>query len=205
MSWLSILGMYNYDNTIFDNLALPEGINKENVVDSILMNCAELELLYQSIDIMKIAIKNWSENNQYTWFKLYKTTTLDYNPIWNVDGVETETEVIGRTLDRDTTNSGTVNGTASATDTRSVKGFNETGWAEAEKNERQGTDSQNLTGNESEDVAENTQRTFTKERHGNIGVTTTQKMIEEERKVAEFNIVDYITQSFKERFCLLVY
>ncbi len=41
--------------------------------------------------------------------------------------------------------------------------------------------------------------------HGNIGVTTTQQMIEEERRVVKFNITDYIIDSFKRRFCLLIY
>lgn len=40
---------------------------------------------------------------------------------------------------------------------------------------------------------------------GNIGVTTTQQMIEEERRVSEFNISDYIIDSFKRRFCLMIY
>ena len=40
---------------------------------------------------------------------------------------------------------------------------------------------------------------------GNIGVTTTQQMIEEERRVSEFNISDYIIDSFKRRFCLMMY
>lgn len=40
---------------------------------------------------------------------------------------------------------------------------------------------------------------------GNIGVTTTQQMIEEERRVSQFNITDYIIESFKRRFCLLIY
>lgn len=40
---------------------------------------------------------------------------------------------------------------------------------------------------------------------GNVGVTTSQQMIEEERRVSRFNISDYIIDSFKRRFCLLVY
>ena len=40
---------------------------------------------------------------------------------------------------------------------------------------------------------------------GNIGVTTTQQMIEEQRSVVKFNIMDYIIESFIKRFCLLVY
>lgn len=40
---------------------------------------------------------------------------------------------------------------------------------------------------------------------GNIGVTTTQRLIVEERRVVQFNIIDYIIESFKRRFCLLIY
>lgn len=40
---------------------------------------------------------------------------------------------------------------------------------------------------------------------GNIGVTTTQKMISAEREIAVFNIIDFIINDFKERFCLLIY
>lgn len=40
---------------------------------------------------------------------------------------------------------------------------------------------------------------------GNIGVTTSQQMIEAEREIVKFNIYDYIIESFKCRFCILVY
>lgn len=40
---------------------------------------------------------------------------------------------------------------------------------------------------------------------GNIGVTTTQALIEEERKVLKFNMYELIAQEFAESFCLMVY
>lgn len=40
---------------------------------------------------------------------------------------------------------------------------------------------------------------------GNIGVTTTQQMIKEQREVVKFNLSDYIIDEFKRRFCLLIY
>mgnify|MGYP001467864330 CR=1 FL=1 len=40
---------------------------------------------------------------------------------------------------------------------------------------------------------------------GNTGFYTKQKMIEQERGIAEYNIIDVIINSFKNRFCLLVY
>lgn len=41
--------------------------------------------------------------------------------------------------------------------------------------------------------------------HGNIGVTTTQEMIEQERRIDLFNIYNIIIEDFKMRFCILVY
>ena len=42
--------------------------------------------------------------------------------------------------------------------------------------------------------------------HGNIGVTTSQQMLEQELEVApKLNIMNVIIESFKNRFCLLVY
>lgn len=40
---------------------------------------------------------------------------------------------------------------------------------------------------------------------GNIGVTTTQQMIKEQRELVKFNIIDTIVSDFKQQFCLLVY
>lgn len=41
--------------------------------------------------------------------------------------------------------------------------------------------------------------------HGNIGVTTTQKLIREQRDIDLFNVYDIIIEDFKMRFCILVY
>ena len=37
MANMTLIGLYNYDNTLFDNLTLPEGINKDIAVNEILM------------------------------------------------------------------------------------------------------------------------------------------------------------------------
>ena len=170
---LSIMGLYEYDNTLFQGLQVPEGISKEHVINEILLQCAELEVLYPELSIMKLAITTWSVANQYTWQKLYDTMVVEYNPIWNVDATVE--------IDRETSGSG------NATD--AVKGFNSNTWAESDKT----------------DTSSSAEEDVTERRTGNIGVTTTQQMLEQERKIAEFNMISYIAQSFKQRFCLLIY
>ena len=202
---LSIMGLYEHDENIFQGLQLPEGLNKEAVINEILLQCAELEVIYPRLDTMKLAITTWSLANQYTWQKLYDTMVVEYNPIWNVDANVTDTLTGSENRDIDRTGSGSNNETINLTDTESVKGFNSDTWAESHKNTKGGTDNTALSSTEviNDDVART--ETRTQRRTGNIGITTTQQMLEQERQIAEFNMINYIAQSFKQRFCLLIY
>lgn len=164
-SKLSILGLYNYDPDIFAGFTVPDGMDRDVVINEILMQCAELELVYPSFNLMKLAINNWCKVESKIWDRLWNTENLDYNPIWNVDG-----KVIER---------------GSAGSVGSTKGYNETKWLDNAK----------MNANDERETI----------RTGNIGVTTTQKMIQEEREVAEFSTIWYIVNSFKKRFCLMVY
>ena len=162
---LSILGMYEYDPKLFDDMIIPVGLSKEILIDQILLECAELEVIFPDTNTLKRAIKVWSEGKRESWNKLYETVTIEYNPIWNVDA---DIEIT-----RDTTG------------VNSVQGFNSSTWAEANKNE----------GDE----------TIRERRQGNIGVTASQDLIKKEREIAEFSMYDHIANSFKHRFCILVY
>ena len=42
---LTMIGLYNYDNTLFDNLTFPAGIDKDLAINQILMSCGEFEAL----------------------------------------------------------------------------------------------------------------------------------------------------------------
>ena len=221
MAMLSILALYNWDNTLFNDLNVPEGMNKNNVIDNILFECAELSLLYTDPAFMKRAIKQWSDKEQNVWNKLFATENFDYNPIWNVDGTVTETETIDRDRTNDINRSSSSGETArdvtsddtDQTTTDSVTGYNSTSWQDHTKSVIDSdrditTDStRNISGTDNVDEAENedVERNLETRRTGNIGVTTTQQMIREERDVALFNTIDFITNSFKKRFCVMVY
>ena len=49
------------------------------------------------------------------------------------------------------------------------------------------------------------QEAITRVEQGNIGVTTSQQMIREQREIVLFNLYEFITESFKKQFCLMVY
>lgn len=184
-STLSILALYNADTTIFDDMSLPEAIDREKVIGGILMKCSELEILYPDPEYMKNALRIWSAYRVSVWQSLYDTTQYEYNPIWNKDGTVTETE------SRNTSSSASGSGTGQ----QSVKAFNESNWADHTKN----TSTSKADSSETEGI------TRERREQGNIGVTTTQQMIKEEREISEFNVIQYIIDDFQNEFCLQVY
>jgi len=174
---ISLPALYVFHPEIFDGLQIPNAVNKQILIDRILMDTAELELLYPDPAFLQEMIAIWSKAELQVWTKLQATLELNYNPIWNKDGTIT-TETKGNYTD---------NGTS----TGSVKGFNSDSWAEHDR--MQSNRNGNSGGQE------------TRRETGNIGVTTTQQMIREERDISEFNIYGYISDSFKNRFCLMIY
>lgn len=190
---MSILGLYYLDPTIFDNMTYPAELNKDLLVDNILAECAELEIIYPDPEYMKRCIALWSMKELYNWQKLYETTQFVYNPIWNVDANITETEK------RDLRSTFESNENGRNSNTNSKKGYNDNSFVDAEKD-----DLVSEIGRGGENADTGTVERTTR-RGGNIGVTTSQQMIREEREINTFNIYDFITDSFKRRFCILVY
>lgn len=288
---LSVMGLYNWDDTLFNLMQLPEGISLDTVKENILAETCELEVLYPNPTVMKNLIGVWSHKMIHVWDELYKTLLYEYNPIENYiryeegnssgtgssshSGADTHTEqgTLGGT-DRLTnggtdTNSGTKNTsgtventntlggsdttatTKNATNTKFIAGFdsvpsgNSDGLVSSEKTidaitdnttityGRTETDAGTTSGQETTSETHNYGKTettaygktenksgsfnyghkvneqdskeYANHAHGNIGVTTTQKLIREQREVAEFNLYDRIITDFKERFCILVY
>lgn len=136
------------------------------------------------------------------WTKLYETTVLDYNPIWNVDGVETTTTAAQHSKTTDTNHENTFvtkTDIGARTTTRERKEFpydSDTGKpTESETvTEAPATDTRTDTNPETvSDHETNTdQYTVTHERHGNIGVTMTQDMIRKEREISEFLLYEVV-------------
>lgn len=176
---MSINGLYIYDPSIFEYFTLPEEMadQKQNIIDYIVQECAELEVVYPDPYIMKNSIRIWSSKNLLRWQKLYETTQFEYNPIWNKDGT------IKEMYHDETTGSGNFK-------------HNKTGYnsEESELNSEDVTE----TGGEADG-----NRTRTEQ--GNIGVTSTQELIERERAIWNFNMYDVICNDFKKQYCLMVW
>lgn len=222
---LSILGLYQREPTLFDELELPGSMNKDVLIDNILYEAATLEAYYPDPNFMKFMIGRWSFMNQSVWQKLYDTTVLKYNPIFNYDRTEEWSEneqmLDKRTLtgtERETStdnSSGEIRSSGTVQSELNVSGYNESSYVPREQTiETPDTLTSNtsetdrivsIDKNDTENMDRKRDNIRTGRAFGNIGVTTTQQMIQQERETVLFNMYKVITDSFIERFCLMIY
>lgn len=303
MATMSPLGLYRWDNSIFDLMQIPEELDKPTLIDNLLTETAELEVLYPNPVVFKNLVGVWSTKQIDIWNRLYATTQYEYNPIENYNRYETGSEGgtgstthSGTDTTADTTTYGGTDRRTEAimqggndTNTRQfaeggtegeattaqmalggqdvvtgadtkghwIAGFdsatsgqddglvkqtrdqddatNTTAYGKTESDAGSKTTTFGKTESESDTTAYGKTENVTEQRtygqtiqkagnmthgeqiattnngshelhaHGNIGVTTTQQLIKEQREVELFNIYDIIIEDFKMRFCILVY
>lgn len=85
MAKLTLTGLYNYDNSLFQGLILPEGLESDIAINTILMRAGEFELLYPNFDFMKSQIGFWARKHQRTFEKWLDALSIDYDPLYNYD------------------------------------------------------------------------------------------------------------------------
>lgn len=190
--------IYNFDPSIFDGVEFPSNISVHDFVDSLLMQCGEMPVLYSSPPLLKSLISAWSNISQYSWNRLAATLTAEYNPIENYDRME-EWEDTNTNTSRYTNSA---NNTSSGSTKEQVYGYNDL----QTPADNSASTSASTSADTSDSTGTGTSAGSRKGRaHGNIGVTTTQEMLESERRVAMFNFYDAVIQDFQKRFLIWVY
>lgn len=216
-----LLDLLYFDDTVMDNFTVPEGIDRQLALDTIYQRCGLTPLYHPDPAWLKFYVGRWCSKNAKTWDELYKTTVQEYNPIYNYDRTEetTDTRSGTRSLSEDTSSNTKQNGDTSVTDTSSdssehtISADNsdsyEPGYKDvSSRQDSQASESSNrvdVTGDRA--VDETTRETYSHKlrAYGNIGVTTTQEMLEAQRTVVRYNVYNEIADSFKEEFCLYIY
>ena len=201
-------------SAIFSNVHFfePLGISSSEVYTTFTIKY--FNFIYISSDVTEVAsiISNLAEiyNNEYTT----KVTLLltDYNPIENYNSSETET-----TTSENTTSSGNESTTTTTTNSTTENSGDTTNKvspydSENFNNDNNTTTTNTTTGNatdtttinDSGNMSSNGTSSRTLTRKGNIGVTTTQQMIESEYELRAKNLVfEFLEKASK--FILLEY
>lgn len=209
----TLIGCYqffhNAGDDLFKNLTLPTGINKDILTSNILTQGAEFEVQNADPFYIQSSIGVWSGVWQDTMQRWVDALAIEYAPLENYDRMEhwtDETDVEGTgsststgTLDSTTTTNMTTENTRSAFDSSTYQPNDKSVTSGTEVNDTDTTDRSNTT------LTNDTDSEHNGRVHGNIGVTTSQQMLQQELDMGYWNLYERITELFLREFCIPVY
>lgn len=230
---------------LFSELILPDGIDKDTLTKSILLDAADFELLYSNPLFMREAIGIWSKKHYRTFDRWIKALNIDYNPLENYDRMEDWTDITNELNSNMATsasnesstdhingeNHNTANGSNITDGKVTVNGenkksaFDSTTYQPSDKTDSTTSDDTTVTSSNSSDNTNSSDATGSKDlssrtdtsgsrdinnirsgrAHGNIGVTTSQQMLEAELNISKWNIYQQIVDLFINDFCIMIY
>ena len=197
LATMSLIGLYNYDDTIFNKMQLPAGIDKSLLVDNILLRSGDFEVLYPDPDFLRDAIGLWSRKWNRTFLKWQQALNIKYDPLYNYDRHEEWVTDESGTNKTDTQDETSINGTI----TNKVSAYN----SEAFSNDNQGITSSSSDSTGQVNGQHKTNEVRKGRAYGNIGVTTSQQMLQSELDLAAWNLYEHITDIFLSEFTIPVY
>ena len=236
-SKITLIGFYNYykavDKDLFANLSFPVGIDKDVVVNNILLRGGEFEVLFSNPAFLENMMSVWSSKNEWTFDRWLRAINIEYDPLYNYDRHEeySDSRTEGETVNRNMTNSESGNRGENVTaldhsisngtgeTTNGVSAYDSSNYSPHDKSdssstgENTSTATTNVTGNDSRSASGtdnsnkllNSMIEHTAHLYGNIGVTTSQQMLKDELDIAKWNLYNQIADLFISEFCIYTY
>lgn len=182
--------LLKHDNTsLFEFITLPDGYDRDTLINRILLRSGEFEVIYANPYFMRDAITTFFKSYYRTFEKWIKVYTADYDPLENYNRTEEWTDKADNTTTSGIESGGNTKNSVSAYDSSTFKPSDD---VESHSTSNQTDVLDGLT-------------THKGHLFGNIGVTTSQQMAQEEYKIALFNIYEQIADLFIKEFCIPVY
>ena len=204
-----------YLPSMLDGVTLPSDDLDAELLKSVIMErCGLLEPLYSEPEVMKQVISIWFRSHQWNIAHVIELIKTAYKPLENYDRHEDlergKTDTRNRSENR--TQEYTENGdiTTNEETERKVAAFNTSEYSPADQtvsdsrtqSETSGDTSGSTTGTEAGSENEHAVNYI----HGNVGVTTTQAMFQEELALlGGFNAYQYIAEMFSKDLMLSIW
>lgn len=206
-----------YDASIFDDITLPEGMDKQLLTERIFVNAGEFSIMHSDPDYFHWQTINFFKSHYRTFEEWWKVMNLEYNPIENynrkehtAEDQEHEDHDSGESNDTsETKNMKTTVGDITNTQTKSAFNSGDS-YSPYEKNKQDSYDTTTNgkiinDGTASSDNEGEYHLVRNSTISGNIGVTTTQQMIQSSLDLYRFNIYEEISKLYTNEFCVKVY
>ena len=215
MGRISLWGFYQFtDKTLFDNIKLYEGFDKQMLIDLIMQQSGELPPFHQQPAYLKANIENWFSRMYDQFRRMYEAITAEYNPIENYDRHEEWSDSESTSLS--TSESSSLSSHDSTSDSTSNSMDNGISAANMTTGFVPDTSSNGVSaGRTTSDSNNNMKRNGIEDRkhysthggriHGNIGVLTNQSVVTAEIELRKFDIYQEIANMFEAEFIVRIY
>lgn len=181
---------YNENSDLFDNIM--------NYDYGSMIYRTTFTTVKEASEMLQILVKAFFTKYSYKYIGLYNSTQLEYNPIENYSVTETESDVRTPNVSRETTNSFGNRKTAD-TNINQTSTIDSEAWVNREKTTTETSeDSYVNTSKEVESGTDTTKHDL--KRSGNIGVTTSQQMLESERKIVNYSFMEQVINDIVTNF-----
>lgn len=187
---------------MFDNIIIQPELNKEVLINTILDKCALYIPLYTDLPLLTMKINNFFLKYQHTFKKLYEAYIIEYNMIDNYNRKESYT----------TTDDQKVTDNANYSSSTSQTGINSSLVSPDDSNNfvndtrLESSDKSTLKSENKVTNTSNNTRKHEFHAYGNIGVTTSQQMLQSEIEIQpKLNIYEIIANFFFKEFVLYTY
>lgn len=215
MARISLWGFYQFSNkTLFDNIKLYEGFDKQILVDLILQQSGELFPFHQQPAYLQANIENWFSRMYEQFKRSYDALYMEYNPIENYDRHEdwsdSESGSVSTSESASASSHDSTSDSSSNSMTNDISAANQlAGFVpDTASNGTSAGNSSSDTKNQTASASSSNRTNLVKHSgrlHGNIGVTTTQQMIESELQLRKYDIYQEIANMFEKEFMTRVY
>ena len=186
---ISVMAINDYclahDVDIFQGFGVPNGVDRDALINKMLLDTAEMECLYPEPLTLQSVITAWSRCNIQQWSRLWETCTYDYDPFENYDITEEYT----RTPDLSTVSRN------SGTDTQDnlTQAFN--------SNSLQQNSQQRVTLSSQNQISESGTDKFTRHTYGDASVRSVSQVVLEMREERLWSFYEYVVDSFITTCC----
>ena len=183
----------DHNDSLFSGCIFPSSLDRDNLITRIILRAGEFEVVYTNPTFMRDAITSWSKSYYRTFEKWANAYFEDYRPLENYNRTEIWDDKVDNT---DTTEAHSGTG---GTTTDKVSAYDASDFVNKD---------QSITDSSTDSNGSSVLDGLTHHEghlYGNIGVTTSQQMLESEYEVARFNIYEQIADLFIKEFCICVY
>lgn len=192
-----------YDNDLFDGIMLPEGIDHDTVVNTILSESALNTPMYPEHDLFKMMIQNFFKKYYNNFDRYNRAMNEDYTP--NENYRKTDERTIKDNVNKHELLDGHQVNTF---DDHEIKedfkmAFDANDWKRTDRFDDKVYNNDDYKQWNNTDTKTNRDGTVNTVSHGLTGVYSNQKLVEEELKLrSKYNVYKYISDLFYDEFMI---